>query len=381
MDVALVLTHDCNLGCSYCYAGEKFRRPMSREVMSRALDLAFADGDGRVQLSFFGGEPLLEWELLVEATLAAEKRGPVQPVVTTNGTLLDEEKLAFLQAHGFFIGLSIDGIKEAHDATRPTRGGRSSFDGVARALRLLVERKGWFETISVVDPKNVGFLGETVRWLAAEGVTRIAFNPSYGADWSDEDLEAWERGYREAAALYVERALAGTPIYINCVEDKLVTRVKDGYQPEDRCKFGHGSAAVSPAGNLYPCERMVAEDRDGSTDIGQAARHGLAAAPRLAPLGSPMRIGDVWKGIDGRRMLLDAQCGPVNEECGGCAVKSRCASFCACANRAETGEVGLAGGVQCWHEQMALRVADEAGAALWRARNRGFVARVYGASI
>jgi uncharacterized protein len=357
MDVALVLTHDCNLGCSYCYAGEKFRKRMSRDVMFRALDLAFADGEP-VQLSFFGGEPLLEWGLLVEATLEAEKRGRIVPTVTTNGTLLDEEKLGFLMDHGFFIGLSIDGIREAHDATRPSRGGKSSFDAVARGLELLLDKQAWFETISVVDPRNVRWLGATVRWLANEGVSRIAFNPSYGSEWSDDDLAAWERGYREAASVYVHRALAGTPLYINCIEDKLITRVKDGYQAEDRCKFGHGSVAVSPSGNLYPCERMVAEDRDAS-----------------------LRIGDVFGGLDGgRRLVLDAQCGPVNDECGGCDVKARCGSFCACANVAETGEIGVAGGVQCWHEQMALRVADEAGAALWRAQNRHFIARVYGSA-
>jgi uncharacterized protein len=355
MDVALVLTHDCNLGCSYCYAGEKFRKLMSREVMLRALDLAFEDSE-EIQLSFFGGEPLLEWDLLVEATREAKKRGRIRPTVTTNGTLLDEEKLKFLMDEGFFIGLSIDGIQEAHDATRPTRGGKSSFDKVARALRLLVDKGAWFETISVVDPANVKYLGASLRWLAEEGVPRIALNPQYSAEWSDAALELWERGYREAAAIYVERTLAGEPIYINCIEDKLITRIKDGYQAEDHCKFGHGSAAVSPAGNLYPCERMVAEDENVA-----------------------MRIGDVFHGIDARRMVLDAQCGPVNDECGGCAMKSRCSSFCACANYAETGEIGLAGGVQCWHEQMALRVADEAGALLWRARNKHFIARVYAA--
>jgi uncharacterized protein len=363
MDVALVLTHDCNLGCSYCYAGEKFRKRMSEAVMLRAIDLAFSDGAREVQLSFFGGEPLLEWERLVEATAIAEERARAEGVrlqlmVTTNGTLLDEERVQFLVEHRFFVGLSIDGAREAHEATRPLRGGRSSFDAVVRGLTLLIDGGAWLETISVVDPANVRWLGASVRFLAERGVSRIALNPSFGAEWSDENLEAWERGYREAAALYVERTLAGRPVYINAVEDHLVTRIKDGYQAEDRCRFGDGSVAVAPSGNLYPCERMVEEDRDGA-----------------------LRIGDVFRGLDGgRRMVLGAQCGPVNEECRECAVKSRCSSFCACANRAETGELGVAGGVQCWHSQMALRIADEAGTMLWRARNRCFIARVYGAA-
>jgi uncharacterized protein len=360
MDVSLVLTHDCNLACTYCYAGEKFRTRMSDEVMHRALDLAFADGAPQVLLSFFGGEPLLEWARLCRATTEAEARARARGVrlrltVTTNGTLLDEGRARWLVERGFFIGLSIDGVARAHQATRPTRGGRSSFAEVVRALDLLVSRGAWLETISVVDPANVRWLGATVRWLAERGVERIALNPNFGAGWSEPALAAWQRGYQEAAALYVERSLAGRPLYINVIEDKLITHVKGGYQAADRCAMGHGAVAVAPSGNLYPCERMVQEDRSGA-----------------------LRIGDVFSGIDGgRRLCLDAQAGPVNDECGGCGVRARCMSFCACANRAETGEIGVAGGVQCWHEQMVMRVADRAGAALWRAQNRHFLARVY----
>jgi uncharacterized protein len=360
MDVSLVLTHDCNLGCTYCSAGEKFRKRMSEGVMRCALDLAFADGAARVQLSFFGGEPLLEWALLVRATTEAEARARASGTrlccsVTTNGTLLDEARAQWLIERGFFIGLSIDGVAEAHDATRRTRGGRSSFAEVVRALDLLVARGAWLETISVVDPANVRWLGATVRWLADRGVPRIALNPNFGAAWSEADLAAWQRGYQEAAALYVGRSLGGRPVYINVIEDKLITHVKGGYQAGDRCAMGHGAVAVAPSGNLYPCERMVEEDRAGA-----------------------LRIGDVFAGLDGgRRLCLDAQAGPVNDECAGCAVRARCTSFCACANRAETGELGVAGGVQCWHEQMAMRIADRAGAALWRAQSRHFLARVY----
>jgi len=360
VDVTLVLTHDCNLGCDYCYAGRKFKRAMSDEVLGRALDLAFADAREEVQLSFFGGEPLLAWDKLVCATLVAEEYAAATDkrltlTVTTNGTLVDDARADFLVDHGFFVGVSIDGVRAAHDATRPTRGGGSSFDAVVAGLDRLVARGAWLETISVVDPANVEFLAQSLRFLVERGVERLALNPNFGCTWSDAALAAWRRGYEAAAELYVERCRAGRPVYINAIEDKLVAFVKGGYGRGDRCAMGHGAVAVAPSGNLYPCERLVAEDEDAS-----------------------LRIGDVWRGLDGgRRLVLDAQAGPVNDECGDCGVRERCASFCACANRAETGELGLAGGVQCWHEQMAIEVADGVGARLWRARDRRFVARVY----
>src|SRR5207237_10096193 len=114
--------------------------------------------------------------------------------------------------------------------------------------------------------------------------------------------------------------------------------------------------AGAPSGNLYPCERLVGDDADPS-----------------------LRIGDVFAGIDaGRQLCIDAQRGPVNDECGSCGVRESCSSSCACANRAETGELGVAGGVQCWHEKTAIELADAAAEALLRAQRPGFLARLRG---
>src|SRR5687768_3121182 len=101
MDVTLVLTHDCNLGCGYCYMGAKFAKKMSPEIAEKGLDLAFGTGSARVQISFFGGEPLLAWDQLVVSARSARARAARDGVelkmsVTTNGTLLDEERARVL---------------------------------------------------------------------------------------------------------------------------------------------------------------------------------------------------------------------------------------------------------------------------------------------
>jgi len=67
MNVTLVLTHDCNLRCGYCYAGRKFRRAMTWEVARRAIDMALAEPAPWTDLSFFGGEPLLKRPLMAKA--------------------------------------------------------------------------------------------------------------------------------------------------------------------------------------------------------------------------------------------------------------------------------------------------------------------------
>ena len=92
MDVSLVLTHACNLSCPYCYAGEKFKREMPRDVAEKALAFAERDDAERIQISFFGGEPFLSFDRMREYTeLAREiplharrsvvqvERSPIEP--------------------------------------------------------------------------------------------------------------------------------------------------------------------------------------------------------------------------------------------------------------------------------------------------------------
>ena len=69
MELTLCVDHDCNLRCSYCYNGGKFSRLMPAEVMRRSVDLALASPPGQLDVSFFGGEPLLH-PGFIEETLA-----------------------------------------------------------------------------------------------------------------------------------------------------------------------------------------------------------------------------------------------------------------------------------------------------------------------
>jgi len=260
--------------------------------------------------------------------------------------------------------VSLDGTEAAHYATRRRRGGQSSFSQVLRGLTACLYAGVALETISVVDPANVVHLGESLRYLVGLGVRRLALNPSYGGVWSEPALAAWERGYEAAASLLLEESERGRPIHINVLSDKMIAHVKGGLAPGDRCAAGRGSIAVAPSGNIYPCSRMVGDDRHGEKEA--------------------LVLGHVSRGLDaGRVAVFTALHAPAEEPglvhagCGGCAVRTRCMSSCACANREETGEVGVAGGLTCWHEQMAARIADRAAERLYRRRDRSFLRVLY----
>jgi uncharacterized protein len=358
MDVTLVLTHDCNLGCGYCYAGRKFRKAMPAAVMRQALDLAFADGDaGKIQVSFFGGEPTLEWDLLIEAAEYARSlagdRTLVQ-CVTTNGTLLTKERVDRLADLDVYVGLSIDGNQRAHEANRPSMSGQSTWAAVSKGLDMVVAAGRPFETISVVTPESVRELGASVAELFERGVPRVALNPCYESVWTDDDLAAWEQGLIAAAGVVATHMRAGRIVSLNVFDAKIIARIKGGLEQTDKCDLGGGFIAVAPSGNLYPCERLVGEDTDVAARIGHASSgvvRGRVADFRAENLPD-------WH----------AQ----NEECGGCGEQVRCSNHCACANRAETGSYGTAGGVQCWHEQTTARIADELADTLFAEGNAAF---------
>ncbi len=358
MDVTLVLTHDCNLGCGYCYAGRKFRKSMPRDIMVKSLDLAFSDGDdGKIQVSFFGGEPTLEWDLLIEAAEYARKiagnRHLVQ-CVTTNGTLLTKERILRLAELDIYVGFSIDGNQRAHEANRPSMNGQSTWTAVSKGLDMMIEAGRPFETISVVTPASVRELGASVGELFARGVPRIALNPCYESVWSDEDLALWEHGLIEAAGIVASHMREGRIVSLNVFDAKIIARIKGGLDEGDKCDLGSGFIAVAPSGNLYPCERLVGEDTDERARIGHVSTG--VERPRV----SNFRAENLpeWH----------AQ----NEECGNCAEQIRCSNHCACANRAETGNYGTAGGVQCWHEQTTARIADELADTLFAEDNKAF---------
>ncbi|HEY4116376.1 MAG TPA: radical SAM protein [Byssovorax sp.] len=358
MDVTFVLTHDCNLGCGYCYAGRKFARAMSSEVAARALDLAFAGSPSRVALSYFGGEPLLAWPRLVELARAGRARAYADGVhlaqtVTTNGTLLDDARVAALADLDVYVALSIDGTRAAHDVNRPTMGGGSSYDAVSRALDRLTAARRAFEVIAVVTPASVGELGASVAELFARGAPRVVLNPAYEEPWSDADLAEFERGLAAAARSVARCYRDGRVVSLSVFDDKIRARIAGGRGALDKCPVGDGSVAVAPSGNLYACERLVGEDEDHRFIVGHVD-HGVDPA-RIAALRSPEEDKHA-----------------TNVECGTCVERPRCGAACACANLAETGSPHVAGGVQCWYEQASARVADELAAAMFAERDDTF---------
>ncbi len=179
----------CNLDCAYCYYLQKDalfppgERRMRDEILERYLVQRLQSSPGPVtHFEWHGGEPTLfgldgfrRIVALQKANRPAGRR--VTNGLQTNGTLLDEALVDFLEAEGFSVGLSLDGPAEVHDRYRPNKGGRGTHREVMRAWRLLERRRLHVDVLCVVHAANVGVPLETYRFFRDEGVRYLQFLP------------------------------------------------------------------------------------------------------------------------------------------------------------------------------------------------------------
>jgi uncharacterized protein len=335
---------------------------MPREVAERAIDFALSIRANDVRMDFFGGEPLMEWDLLRHCTGYAERAAARAGVrltkkLTTNGTLLTPERVGWLRRHGFAPDISVDGDRAMHDVTRPARGGGSSFDAVERGVELLLEAFPDASVVVVPDPSNVALLAEGVRFLVEEkGARRVVVNPNLYAEWPEGAREEWRDAYERIADLFVERYRAGRPVFVNVIDGKIAARLLRDFDGCELCRFAAREMAVAPSGRIYPCDRMVGDDVGGETCIGDVSR-GLDEARRDALL-APLDLSGLG--------------------CGACPVKPRCMNWCRAVNHATTGSTRTPGEVVCFHERMSAAVADQAGGLLVEDGNLAFVERFGG---
>ena len=181
----LLLTNACNLRCEYCIARYLPGPPMTREIGQNALDMFvfLAVGAKSIEITFTGGEPLLEFSLLEQLTDYAMRRADEAGmeatfVLKTNGTILTPSIMTFMRKHCSRVVVSIDGTPTSHDAYRRNARGAGTHRVVLRNLLALLHH-GISCAVSVtVHPRFCKVILENVRYLHELGATQIDVGPA-----------------------------------------------------------------------------------------------------------------------------------------------------------------------------------------------------------
>ncbi len=148
--LCLNIAHDCNLRCKYCFADEgeyKGKRElMSPKIGKKAVDFVIEKSGPRknIEIDLFGGEPLMAFSTIKEIVEYAKEQEQkynktIRFTMTTNGTLLNEEIMEYLDKNMGNIVLSIDGRKEVNDKVRVRVDGSGSYDSILPKIKKMVE--------------------------------------------------------------------------------------------------------------------------------------------------------------------------------------------------------------------------------------------------
>lgn len=275
--LCLHVSHDCNLKCKYCFAsqgdfgGEK--EMMSFEIGKKAIDYLIANSGNRrnLEIDFFGGEPLMNFDVvkqLVEYGRKVEKENNknIRFTITTNGILLDDEKIDYINENMHNAVLSLDGRKEINDNMRPTVNNKGSYDVIMPKFKKLVEKRDkdkYYYIRGTFTRDNLDF-SEDVLHFADEGFELTSIEPVVGDESNpyalrQEDLEKVFNEYEKLAKEYANRKLKGD----NFTFFHFVIDLNQGPCVIKRitgCGAGNEYLAVTPNGDIYPCHQFVGND-------------------------------------------------------------------------------------------------------------------------
>lgn len=318
--LSLAVAQKCNLGCTYCYAQQgQFGGPatsMPQDTARASVELLFSDvGAGeRVNLSFLGGEPLLNRPVIRAATaraveLAAERGCEVTFSITSNGTRVTADDAEFFERHGFAVTISLDGVGERNDALRPFRSGRGSFETVLANVAPLLARQRRMQVSArvTVTPSNLN-LRETLDAFVALGFHSVGFSPllsssSGEGELTREGLERMLDGMVSCGEEFERRLVRGERYpFANAVN--ALREIHRGTHRPYPCGAGAGYFGVSAAGELSACHRFVG-DAGG-------------------------RMGDVESGVDRARQASWLHDRHVHrqEPCSSCWARYLCGGGC-----------------------------------------------------
>ena len=255
------LTRNCNLRCKYpCFTNGCTIGDMPEEIAYRGVDFlinnALASGERQIEISFWGGEPLLKWELLKKVTLYAEEETrrhnlQVQFGGTTNGTLLTPEKFDFLDAHKIFFMVSFDGTADTHDKYRVTVNDTGSHEMVRRNMVEVLKKWPFYRARVAPTADNAFRFYEDVKYLFDLGFNYIMFSPVYESEWTFWDWATFESECRRVIDLMISLKLQGRDVEIE--HFKSYQKADDSKWP---CGAGRNYVGIDIDGAIYPCHRF-----------------------------------------------------------------------------------------------------------------------------
>ena len=268
------ICHDCNFRCRYCFADEGAyhakRESMSFETAKAAVDFLLKNSGNRkvLEMDFFGGEPLMNLDVLKQTVYYAKAEGAKLGkkflfTTTTNALLLDDKTIEFFNEEMENVVLSLDGRPEVHDAIRKSINGKGTYHLIIDKIKKFISLRGdkSYYVRGTFTAKNLDF-AKDVLFIADQGVDSISMEPVVteipDLQITDAHLPRIEEEYETLCDEYLKRYADGQGFnffHFNvdleggpCLSKKV-----------SACGAGNEYFSVVPNGDLYPCHQFAGD--------------------------------------------------------------------------------------------------------------------------
>ena len=344
--LCLHVSHDCNLRCKYCFAstgdfGTGHRMTMDFETAKRAIDFVVEKSGHRrnIEVDFFGGEPLMAMDTVKKTvayarSIEGEHGKCFRFTITTNGVLLDDENIDYINREMSNAVLSMDGRPCVNDEVRKTVNGKGSYDVIVPKFQKLVAGRGDkdYYLRGTFTRFNEDF-AEDVIHIASLGFKNVSVEPVVGAPTDpytlpEEDLPRLEAEYEKLAVWLKDHPETNFFHFnVDLAQGPCVIKRLRG------CGAGCEYVAITPEGDIYPCHQFV-----GNEDY---------------KLGS-LYDGSFDKELSGRFAGLNIY---TREECRDCWARFYCSGGCSASNLLVNGDIKKPHRVGCALERKRLECA------------------------